>query len=124
MPADAHEIVLPWASVMVIIVLLKDALTCATPEVMFLRSLRRTRVLSLAICQPPLIQLFLLARDSLGRSLAGARIGMRALAANRQAAPVAQAAITAQVHQPLDIHRHFAPQVALDHEVPVDDFSN
>ena len=29
---------LPWASVMVIIVLLKLALTCATPAVMFLRS--------------------------------------------------------------------------------------
>src|SRR3954447_13714345 len=48
-PADDHEIVLPCASVMVIIVLLKVELTCATPDTMFLRSLRRTRVLSLAI---------------------------------------------------------------------------
>ena len=30
-PADDHEIVLPWASVIVIMVLLKLALTCATP---------------------------------------------------------------------------------------------
>src|SRR5437588_6465754 len=48
-PADDHEIVLPCASVMVIIVLLKVELTCATPDTMFLRSLRRTRVDSLAI---------------------------------------------------------------------------
>src|SRR5262245_51624231 len=42
-PADDQAIVLPCASVMVIIVLLNEALTCATPEVMFLRS--RLRVL-------------------------------------------------------------------------------
>src|SRR5271165_3443718 len=48
-PADDHEIVLPWASVMVIIVLLKVELTCATPDTMFLRSRRRTRVASFAI---------------------------------------------------------------------------
>ncbi len=35
--------VLPCASVMVIIVLLKVAFTCAVPEVMFLRSRRRRR---------------------------------------------------------------------------------
>jgi hypothetical protein len=38
--------VFPCTSVMVIIVLLKEAFTWATPEVMFLRSLRRTRVVS------------------------------------------------------------------------------
>jgi hypothetical protein len=37
-PADDQEIVLPCASVMVIMVLLNDAFTCATPEAMFLRS--------------------------------------------------------------------------------------
>src|SRR5215510_9445549 len=42
-PAEDHEIVLPCASVMVIIVLLNVAFTCATPEAMFLRSRRRTR---------------------------------------------------------------------------------
>src|SRR5262245_41060817 len=40
--------VLPWASVMVIMVLLNDALTCATPEAMFLRSRRRTRPVGVA----------------------------------------------------------------------------
>src|SRR3954452_16167616 len=42
-PAELHAMALPCASVMVIMVLLKLALTCATPAVMFLRSLRRRR---------------------------------------------------------------------------------
>src|SRR5689334_24795553 len=42
-PAEDQAIVLPWSSVMVIIVLLKLAFTCATPELMFLRSRRFTR---------------------------------------------------------------------------------
>src|SRR5258708_39699943 len=37
--------VLPCASVMVTIVLLNEAFTCATPAMMFLRSLRRGRAL-------------------------------------------------------------------------------
>src|SRR5215475_10347425 len=51
-PADDQAMVLPWASVMVIIVLLNDAFTCATPDAMFLRSRRRTRVASLPIHDP------------------------------------------------------------------------
>src|SRR5262249_45855374 len=51
-PADDQAIVFPWASVMVIIVLLKVAFTCATPEAIFLRSRRRTRVASLPILDP------------------------------------------------------------------------
>src|SRR5690606_17219331 len=55
-PEDDQEMVLPWASVMVIMVLLKLALTCATPDVMFLRSRRRMRCGSRAIgCLPYLI---------------------------------------------------------------------
>src|ERR1700722_15332672 len=50
-PADDHEIVLPCASVMVIIVLLNVEFTWATPETIFLRSRRRTRVASLAMVQ-------------------------------------------------------------------------
>src|SRR3974377_1298258 len=48
-PADDQAIVLPCASVMVIMVLLNVAFTCATPEAMFLRSRLRTRVASLPI---------------------------------------------------------------------------
>src|ERR1700758_257314 len=49
MPALDQEMVFPCASVMVIIVLLNEAFTCATPEVMFLRSRFLTRAGSLAI---------------------------------------------------------------------------
>ncbi len=41
--------VLPWTSVMVILVLLKVALTCAMPEVMFFFSRRRMRACGLAM---------------------------------------------------------------------------
>src|ERR1700753_413197 len=105
---------------MVTMVLLKLAFTCATPEVMFLRSLRRTRATSALAnlfpsvryrrCrssssyirrrrQVPCSPLLFLAGDRLGRALAGARIGVRALAADRQATAMTQAAIVAQVHQ-------------------------
>src|SRR4030095_4184926 len=53
LPDDDHAMVLPCASVMVIIVLLNDAFTCATPDAMFLRSRRRTRcVASLPMLDP------------------------------------------------------------------------
>ena len=51
-PADDQEIVFPWASAMVIIVLLKLAFMCATPEMIFFRSRRRILVVSLAISVP------------------------------------------------------------------------
>src|SRR5438105_334780 len=37
-PDDDQAMALPWASVMVIMVLLNEAFTCATPEAIFLRS--------------------------------------------------------------------------------------
>src|SRR5205823_10629580 len=48
-PAEDQAMVLPCASVMVMVVLLNDEFTCATPEAIFLRSRRRTRVASLPI---------------------------------------------------------------------------
>src|SRR3974377_2355834 len=51
-PADDQAMVFPCASVIVIIVLLKVAFTCATPEAMFLRSRRRTRAGSFPIPYP------------------------------------------------------------------------
>src|SRR3954471_10411052 len=47
-PDDDQAMVLPWASVMVTIVLLKLAFTWATPAMMFLRSLRRGRAVAVA----------------------------------------------------------------------------
>src|SRR5262249_15216128 len=136
-PADDQAIALPWTSVMVIIVLLKLAFTCATPELMFLRSRRRTRVASLPILDPfprpaclktpgrsifrdPTRPLLLLPGDRPGRALARAGIGMGALPAHRQTAAVPQPAIAAKVHQPLDIELHLTPEVALHQVIAVD----
>src|ERR1700709_1134487 len=109
--------VFPCTSVMVIMVLLNEAFTCATPEVMFLRSRRLTRVGSLAIGLGAL--LLLLAGDRLGRALAGAGVGVGPLTADRQALAVTQAAIAGQVHQALDVHGDFTAQIAFDQEFAV-----
>src|ERR1700675_329056 len=129
-PDDDHAIVLPWASVIVIIVLLNDAFTWATREAMFLRPGRGTRAASLPIldpfaarhCEPD--QLLLLAGDRLGRALAGPGVGMGALTTNRQAAAMTQPTIASEVHQTFDVHGGFAPQIALDHIVVVDHFAD
>ena len=63
---------------------------------------------------------FFLPAIGLGRPLAGAGVGVGALAAHRQAPAMTQAAIAAEIHQPLDVHRDFAAQIALDHVVAVD----
>ena len=55
--------------------------------------------------------------NGLLRSLAGARIGAGALAAHGQIAAMAQTAIAADLDQPLDIHLHFAAQIAFDFEI-------
>ncbi len=52
--------------------------------------------------------------DRAARALAGARIGARALAAQRQAATMAQATIGAKVDQALDADADFAAQIAFD----------
>src|SRR5579871_2785791 len=62
----------------------------------------------------------LLARHHLARALARARIGMRALAAYRKAAAMADAAIASEVHQALDRLLHLAAQIALDLVLLVD----
>src|SRR5690606_15733291 len=56
----------------------------------------------------------LLARDRAARTLVRARIRVRALTAHRKAAAVPQSAVTADVHQPLDVHRDFRAQRTLD----------
>src|SRR5215470_4504281 len=42
-PDEAHDSAPPWRSVIVMIVLLNDACTCATPSATFLRTFLRTR---------------------------------------------------------------------------------
>src|SRR5579871_3649359 len=139
-PADDHEIVLPCASVMVIIVLLNVEFTWATPETMFLRSRRRTRVASFAMrlsfdrARQGARSLLkwvgtkrrslLLAGDGLRLALAGAGVGVGALAAHRQLLAMAQTPIGAQVHQALDVDCDFAAKVALHHVVAIDRFAD
>src|SRR5271156_2055316 len=53
----------------------------------------------------------------LARTLAGTGIGAGALTAQRQALAVPNAPVTPEVHETLDVHGHFAPQVALDREL-------
>src|SRR5712691_2433506 len=57
----------------------------------------------------------LLLRDrALARALPRARVGARPLAARRQVAPVPQAAVAADLHQPLDVHRDLLAEIPLD----------
>src|SRR3977135_2409162 len=69
-------------------------------------------------------QLLLLAGDRLGRSLARAGGGLGARTSPRQSATMTQAAIAAEIHQTLDVHAGLASQVAFDHIVAVDHFTN
>jgi hypothetical protein len=49
---------------------------------------------------------------------------MGTLAAYRQSAAMADAAVASEIHQPFDRLLHFAPQVALDLELLVDDVAD
>src|SRR5881275_1752826 len=84
---------------------------------MFLRSRRRRRCGSRAISIYPLL---LLAGDRPSLALAGAGVGVGALTADRQALAVPEAPIAGQIHQPLDVHRRFAAEVALHLMLGVD----
>src|SRR5690606_39537135 len=61
-------------------------------------------------------RLFLQGSRCTTRTLAGARIGARALTADRQATLVTHAAVGSQVDQTLDRKLHFATQIAFDGE--------
>src|SRR6516164_9881072 len=150
-PADDQATVFPCASVMVIIVLLKVAFTCATPDAMFLRSRRRTRAgsfpspdplkdaalcreclfLHRANCEPDArasvgcglpANLLLLARYRLGWTLARAGIGVGTLAADGQPTAMSQPTVASEIHQPLDVHGHLTSEIAFHHVVSVNDF--
>src|SRR5690606_24649595 len=54
------------------------------------------------------------------RALAGTRVGVRALATDRETTAVAEAAVAAEIHEALDVQRHLAAEVTLDLEVLVD----
>src|SRR6185503_21301176 len=67
---------------------------------------------------------FLLSHSHATRPFASARIGMRALTANRQSATMPQPAITPDVHQSLDVHLRLLAKVAFDHALLVNDRAN
>src|ERR1700712_4474785 len=114
MPALDQEMALPWVSVMVTMVLLKVAATCATPTTTFFFSFLRARgALPPAFLSSAMLLLrhFLLAGDRFGRAFAGAGVGVGTLAADRQALTVTQVPIAAEIHQALDVHRGVAAQI-------------
>src|SRR5690606_13262142 len=68
----------------------------------------------------PLSRSLLLTGNRLCRTLASPRVGVSALTTHRQTLAVAQTTVAAQIHQALDVHGDFTPQVALDDEIAVD----
>jgi hypothetical protein len=66
--------------------------------------------------------LFLPAGNRPGRALPGAGIGLGTLAPNRQPLPVPQTPVTAEIHQPLDVHGYIPAEIAFDLNILVDIF--
>src|SRR4249920_3704695 len=62
----------------------------------------------------------LLGNRALARALAGAGVGLGALAAHRQVAAVPQPAEAADFHQPLDVHRDLLAKIAFDAALVLD----
>src|ERR1700745_2075314 len=111
----------PSRSVSATIVLLKLVLMWAWPIAMFLRTRRRVRPRVAACLRVPGTLLRLLsASDGLLGALAAACVRLRPLPVHRQAAPVADAAVRADLGKPIDRLLPVAAQVTLDLEVGVD----
>src|ERR687895_1841841 len=88
-------------------------------HVLALSLLSALRLLSLCHVTPGAL---LLAADANGalRTAALPRVGLRSLAPGRQVAPMAHAAVRADLHEALDVHAHLAAPVALDLRAAVD----
>src|SRR5216117_3008874 len=67
---------------------------------------------------------FLLDHHTTLRPLPRPGVRVRALAADREPAPMPDAAIRADVHEPLHVHRHLAAQVTLDLELALDELAD
>src|SRR6476646_8359717 len=115
-PADSQAMTFPSRSVRATIVLLKLVLMCAWPIAMFLRTRRRVRprVAAGLLAPGTLLRRLLAASDGLLRALAAAGVRLRALPVHRQAAPVADAAVRADLGEPLDGLLPVAAQITLD----------
>src|SRR5690606_38451365 len=100
------------------IVLLNDACACAMPSATFLRTFLRTRCAALLAGDLAMLySLLLQGLRGATRTLAGTGVRAGALATHRQATTMTEAAVAADVHQTLDVHRRFATQVAFDREL-------
>src|SRR5262245_6692263 len=126
-PAEPQLTTAPARSVIVMIVLLNEAWTCAWPWGTFLRSRRRclTAFLRSAMSgqSPALLRGLAPSADRALRAAPLARVGLGPLPAHGQVPPVAEAAVRADLLQSLDVEGHLAPQVALDLVAPVDDLA-
>src|SRR6188508_3251946 len=112
---------LPSVSVIETIVLLNELLMCTTPVVTFLRSRRRGRRpagFGFAIALLP-HSLLLVGDGALG-ALAGARVRVRPLAADRQPATVADPLVAANLDLAFDVLLDVAAEITLDAQVLVD----
>src|SRR5712675_1606446 len=69
-------------------------------------------------------RLFLCCDRAAARALAGARVGMRALAAHRQIPAMANAAISLNFNQPADIHLDLFAEIAFDPAFLLDGLAN
>src|SRR4029453_4052010 len=76
--------------------------------------------LRLLPCGHTLLGYLLLSGDRAARTLLRARVGMRPLPANGEAAAVTNSAVRADVHQALDVSRGFRPPAPLDPELLLD----
>src|SRR5690348_10441999 len=114
-PALDQEIVLPSWSAMVTMVLLKVAWMCTIPEwttrfSFFLKLFFFVGLLAGLACGAFAISLclgrrfLLVGNGAAARAFARARVGMRSLAANRETAAVAHAAVRSHLDVALDIH--------------------
>src|SRR3989337_1967540 len=118
-PDEPHEIVFPCESVMVMVVLLKVAETLAIPSASITR-LVFFPIAMVTSLPEPLLRYLLLAGDSAAWTLLGAGVGVRALTADGEAAAMTNAAVAADVHEALDVHRDFGAQRALDAKILLD----
>ena len=69
---------------------------------------------------PPLL---LLVCDRTLRALAGTGVGLAALAADRQALAVPDTAVTTNLGEALDVHRHVAAEITLHSVAVANDFA-
>src|ERR1700722_2077456 len=116
-PALDHEITLPSWSAMVTMVLLKVACMCTMPEwttrfsfflkLFFLVGFAGAFAIRLYVPLCFRCGFLLVGHGTAPGTLAGAPVGMSAMTAQGQAAPVPQAAVGTHLDMTLDVHRDF-----------------